>query len=211
MAAYVAVALACYLVGSIPTGLLVGKAMRGIDIRRYGSGNIGATNALRVLGPKASAIVLAGDFAKGTLAVLATSFFLDAEEAKIIASLAALAGHNWSIYMGFQGGRGVATALGGFIVISPGAALFIILFGLAIMAVSRYVSLGSVIGAIAVILLTALLFFLGKISAAHLAYVVIGAGMVLLRHKDNLLRLMKGREHKLDDLGRYPLQGDKGQ
>lgn len=199
MLTYIVVLVASYLLGSIPTGLLMGKAVRGIDIRRYGSGNTGATNALRVLGPKASAAVLVGDFFKGMLPVVAVAAFTDVEVLKILAALGALAGHNWSIYMGFRGGRGVATGLGGFILLSPWLATIIIALGVAVMVASRYVSLGSIIGTSLVMIVTALLFLLGNISSPHFTYVVIGTSMILFKHRGNLERLLKGREHKLGD------------
>ncbi len=196
---YIIVIILSYLLGSIPTGLLVGKALGGIDIRRYGSGNIGATNTLRVLGPKASAIVLIADFAKGALPVMLVALLTDNEVYKILAALGALVGHNWSIYMGFQGGRGVATGVGGLIVVSPILGAINVGSGLAVIIASRYVSLGAIVGGSLIIFVTALLFSIGAVSVQRFLYVVVGATMILFKHRANLERLLKGQEHRLGD------------
>ncbi len=196
---YAIVAVVSYLLGSIPTGLLVGKALGGIDIRRYGSGNIGATNTLRVLGPKASAIVLIADFVKGALPVIVVSLLFGDELHKILAALGALTGHNWSIFMGLKGGRGVATGIGGLVIMSPLLFAVNVGSGLAVIVASRYVSLGSIVGAAVIIFMGILMFAVGNVSSQFFIYVVIGGSMVLFKHRDNLARLLKGKERKLGE------------
>jgi len=196
---YAIVAVVSYLLGSIPTGLLVGKALGGIDIRRYGSGNIGATNTLRVLGPKASAIVLMADFVKGALPVIVVSLLFGDELHKILAALGALTGHNWSIFMGLKGGRGVATGIGGLVIMSPLLFAVNVGSGLAVIVASRYVSLGSIVGAAVIIFMGILMFAVGNVSSQFFIYVVIGGSMVLFKHRDNLARLLKGKERKLGE------------
>lgn len=196
---YAIVALVSYLLGSIPTGLLVGKALGGIDIRRYGSGNIGATNTLRVLGPKASAIVLIADFVKGALPVIVVSLLFGDELHKILAALGALTGHNWSIFMGLKGGRGVATGIGGLVIMSPLLFAVNVGSGLVVIVASRYVSLGSIVGAAVIIFMGILMFAVGNVSSQFFIYVVIGGSMVLFKHRDNLVRLLQGKEHKLGE------------
>ena len=134
-----------YLLGSIPTGLWLGSALAGIDIRRGGSHRTGATNVQRQLGTRAAVAVLAIDFAKGALAVLAVRAFTGNEYIAALAGLAAVIGHVWPVFAGFRGGRGVATGGGAIIALAP-LALALTLATLAVVvALTRYVSLGSVV------------------------------------------------------------------
>ena len=134
-----------YVFGSIPCGLWLVQAFHGIDIRNYGSGNIGTTNVFRTVGPKTAAAVLIGDMLKGILALYITSQFTQNPTVVAVAALGALLGHNYSLFLGFKGGKGVATGLGLFLYMLPlGAAAG---FGVWVMIVliTRYVSLGSVV------------------------------------------------------------------
>ena len=134
-----------YVFGSIPCGLWLVRAFHGIDIRDYGSGNIGTTNVFRTVGPKTAAAVLAGDMLKGILALYIISRFTDDPAVVAVTALGALLGHNYSLFLGFKGGKGVATGLGLFLYMLPwGAAAG---FGIwaVIVLITRYVSLGSVI------------------------------------------------------------------
>ena len=137
-----------YVFGSIPCGLWLVQAFHGIDIRNYGSGNIGTTNVFRTVGPKTAAAVLIGDMLKGILALYITSQFTQNPSVVAVAALGALLGHNYSLFLGFKGGKGVATGLGLFLYMLPlGAAAG---FGIWVMIVliTRYVSLGSVVAAV---------------------------------------------------------------
>src|SRR3990170_1524907 len=118
MAAAVAIIMAAYLIGAIPFGVLIGR-LKGINVQNYGSGRTGTTNVLRTLGAWAALVVLVADVAKGALPVLGAHLILHSPGVEVGAGLAAMIGHNWSIYIGFRGGRGVATGLGGLFGITP--------------------------------------------------------------------------------------------
>lgn len=190
--------LACYLIGSIPSGLIVSRWMRGVDLRRYGSGNIGATNAFRTLGMAGGALVLAADALKGYLAVSLTMFALLPglllPVAKVVFGLTAIAGHNWSVFLGFKGGKGIATSLGVLLAISPQVAAMAALLWVAVVALSRYSSLGSVAAAVAV----PILMILNGDHPVYIAFGVLAASFALYRHRGNIQRLLKGQELALD-------------
>ncbi len=183
------IVLISYLLGSVPVGFIVGKT-KGIDIRKHGSGNIGTTNAFRVMG-KAGIIVLAGDVAKGILAVLLGKYF-GGPVVGLISGLAAMAGHNWSIFLKFNGGRGVATAAGVLIALAPPVmVLALSIWGITVF-ITRYVSLGSILGAGSVPIL---LWAFDK----HWSYIIFGvvvAVLIIYRHCPNLKRLLDGTEYK---------------
>jgi glycerol-3-phosphate acyltransferase PlsY len=195
-----------YLLGAIPIGLLVGRWMRGVDIRQYGSRRIGATNVLRTLGTGAAAIVFIADLAKGGLAVLvARSLLIELPEPRewiaAAAGVAAVIGHTRSAFIGFAGGRGVATSLGALIALLPLAALVVAPLVAVIMWRWRFVSLGSIAGAAAVPLIVAALMALrlGGAMAAHLAYAAAAGGLVIAAHADNIARLRAGTERKIGE------------
>ena len=202
---YIIVAVAAYLLGSIPTGFLVAKA-KGIDIRKTGSGNIGATNAMRVLGKPAGIFVLLMDAIKGYAAVLVLPLLvvnlLDATRttdgelfnACVIAGIFAVLGHNYTCWLRFKGGKGIATTAGVYLALAPWAVLVgLIVFILAVL-VTKYVSVGSIAAAIAlpvtVWIMTPQNLFLGIVSTA------LGA-LAIHKHKSNIQRLMAGTENKL--------------
>lgn len=191
-----AICLASYLYGSVPFGLLLGKA-RGVDLRQYGSGRTGATNALRTLGPGASAVALLGDLSKGILAVALARLLIGTPWAEVLAGLCAVAGHNWSVYIHFQGGRGVAASLGAVATMAPplagvGIAVFAI-----VIAATRYVSLASILASAAVPVALAALVYGGLFPSEYLAFALIAAGLVIFQHRDNLERLRTGTERRL--------------
>lgn len=180
-----------YLVGSIPTGLLLGKAY-GIDVRKEGSGNTGATNLYRTVGRKVGIITLIGDCLKGLLPVLLVSnSSLPAEFAAWV-GLAAFCGHVFSVFLAFKGGKGVATALGVFLGLAPLAIAIAIALFAVVMFFWRYVSLGS-ISAAAVMPLA--VFFLGESRTVTCVTLVI-AIIVIIRHRENIGRLIAGTENK---------------
>lgn len=189
-----AVLCTAYLLGSIPSGLLVGRYLcHGIDIRAYGSGNIGATNAFRVLGPWAGLLVLVADVAKGMLAVYLAFIFLNTPLAAVLSGAAAIAGHTWPVFLSFKGGRGVATGLGVIIMLVPKVTLVVFCVWLAIVLVTRYVSLASIVGAA----LTPLLMWFWHAPLSYLYFVTIAAAFVIYRHLPNIQRLWRGEELKL--------------
>ncbi len=187
-----------YVLGAIPVGLLVGKATKGIDIRQYGSGKVGATNTLRTLGWGPSAAVLLLDMAKAVASVELARILGAPPLFQALAGLAAVVGHCWSAYIGFNGGRGVAASLGSSLVISPIAGLVgAAVFGLVTWR-TRYVSLGSLSGAIVGSIVILAQVALGYLPLGYAA-LAIAAVIVVVRHRDNIERLRAGTERKLGE------------
>lgn len=190
MMPYIFYVVLAYLLGSIPSGLLIGKWFYGTDLRTVGSKNIGATNAYRILGKKAAIAVFLGDLLKGYIAVWLAQpnpYLMTA------CAAAAVAGHMWSIYLKFKGGRGVATGFGVFLCLAPVAALLTFGTWLLIMAWKRIVSLASIIAAISLPIFT---YLLDKPNV-YVVFGLIGSGLVVLRHKDNIIRLWHGEEKQI--------------
>ena len=202
IAGYILTALVAYLLGSIPTGFLVGKA-RGIDIRAVGSGNIGATNVFRALGRVAGVMVMLADALKGWLAVavlarLSANWFLSSpstaqqEGMAILAGFCAILGHNYTCWLRFKGGKGIATSAGVLVALVPCALLIILAIWLLVLAVSRYVSLASVCASFA-------LPFATWLTGRSVTLIVVTATMTALaiwKHRANLRRLTAGTEHR---------------
>lgn len=183
--------IAAYLLGSIPTGLLLAKCA-GVDIRKSGSGNIGATNAYRTLGRTVGILTLVGDCLKGVIPVLAARY-LGMGDAMIAAvGLAAFLGHVYTIFLGFKGGKGVATALGVFLAISPGAVGLAALWFVLVVWKWRYISLGSIIAALSIPGFVAVI---DKRPPMILMSVVI-ALLVVWKHRENINRLREGTESR---------------
>lgn len=183
--------LGAYLVGSIPFGIIVGKGIFGVDPRTVGSGNIGAANSLRALGRGGALLVLAGDILKGVLPTLLASHLLPNGHWGIAAAgLATILGHNWSVFLGFRGGKGVATGLGVLVVLSwPATAVFAVVW-LATVAATRYASLGSILANAAIPVSLVVM----RAPPWYTAYGVVALVLVLWRHAGNLRRLLAGTE-----------------
>ena len=196
---YVLVALASYLMGSFPTAAVLARLAKGIDIRKHGSGNPGAANALRVLGPVAFVVVFLGDFLKGFLPVLLAASLLGDPLALVLAGLCALAGHTWSIFLNFSGGRGVVTGVAALFAMAPLVAAVVTLTTVSVILLSRYVSLGSMIGAAVALPLTAVWVAFGLGRPELLLYAAPGGLIVIARHRDNIQRLQQGTERRLGD------------
>ncbi|MDD5559677.1 glycerol-3-phosphate 1-O-acyltransferase PlsY [Candidatus Methylomirabilis sp.] len=182
-----------YLAGSIPFGLLIAKASKGVDVRKAGSGNIGATNVLRVVGSGAGALTLALDALKGW-APVALSKLLGAPELLIATvGLAAFLGHLYPLFLGFRGGKGVATALGVLLALFAKIALLIVGVWFLIAALFRYSSLAALTASIACPL------FVWALDGrpAYVGLAIIICGLILIRHRENLGRLMAGEEGKI--------------
>ncbi|HBA73254.1 MAG: acyl-phosphate glycerol 3-phosphate acyltransferase [Geobacteraceae bacterium GWC2_55_20] len=188
LAALVALA---YLLGSIPTGLLLGKAY-GIDVRKEGSGNIGATNLYRTVGRKVGAMTLTGDCLKGLIPVLAVKYSSLPPDFAAWVGLAAFCGHVFSLFLKFKGGKGVATALGVFLALAPMAVAIAIAVFAAIMSSWRYVSLGSI--AAAAIMPVAVALRGGNRALVTVTLII--AVIVILRHHENIRRLIAGTENR---------------
>ncbi len=193
MTSFVFVLLAAYLIGAIPTGLLLTKLTGGGDIRQSGSGNIGATNVYRTAGRKLGVLTLIGDALKGALPVLAAIPLFDNNPAYTGAvAVAAFLGHCFPVYLGFKGGKGVATALGIYLVLSPLAVLGAFLIFAGLVWKWRYISLGSISAAAAIPLLV----WLTRGSLPLLLTTLVISGIVILRHRSNIQRLLQGNENK---------------
>jgi len=186
--------LAAYLVGAVPIGWLVARAFGVSDIRRHGSGNIGATNVLRTLGRLPAILTLLADVGKGYLAVMVGAALGGGDPVVIAAStVAPVVGNCWSVFLGFRGGKGVATGLGALLRTVPLATLAALPVFVAVVATTRYVSLGSLLAAACVPLGAVMLRYPGSYAVAALAVAVV----VIARHHDNIARLRAGTESRL--------------
>jgi len=185
--------LLSYLLGSIPTGLWLGKALRGVDIREHGSKNIGATNTMRVLGKTLGAVALAGDMGKGLLAVLLVSRLSPETYAPLTCGLAAIVGHTASLFCKFRGGKGVATAAGVFLGLCPIPAFVAVLVFVIVVAFTRMVSAGSIAASAA--LITAI-YVLPADLPLRIVVTLVGI-LVIFRHRTNIQRIVKGVENKI--------------
>jgi glycerol-3-phosphate acyltransferase PlsY len=190
------VILGGYLLGSLNFAFFAGYLLKGIDLRKHGNGNLGATNTNRVLGYGPGIMVLLLDAAKGAAAVWLALQVAGGEQwwLPLAAGLAAIAGHNWPFYLQFKGGKGVASALGVMLMLYTVPLLLALAIGITIIAITRYVSLGSMVGALLVPLF--LYIFEGQISAEWWFAAVIAA-LVILRHHSNIKRLLAGNENKI--------------
>ena len=182
-----------HVCGSVPSGLWLVQAFHGIDIRNYDSKNIGTTNVFRIVGPKTAVLVLIADAFKGILAVGIMSYFFHNPLLDVVTALGALLGHNYSLFLGFKGGKGVATALGLLIFMMPKVAVASFGIWLVCVLLTRYVSLGSIMAAI---FTPPLAWYLGYPSA-YVIFSVVAAFFVVLRHKENIHRLLTGTESKI--------------
>lgn len=190
-AALIIVCAAAYLIGSIPTGLLLGKAY-GVDVRKEGSGNIGATNLYRTVGRKIGIITLIGDCLKGLLPVLFIKSSALPPEFAAWVGLAAFCGHVFSVFLKFKGGKGVATALGVFLALAPMAVAIAIVLFMLLMVIWRYVSLGSICAAAA---MPVAVYLLGGTTTVITMTSLI-ALIVIARHHENIRRLLSGTENR---------------
>ncbi|HEY8394158.1 MAG TPA: glycerol-3-phosphate 1-O-acyltransferase PlsY [Thermaerobacter sp.] len=179
-----------YLLGSLPFGLWLVRAFRGVDIRQYGSGNIGTTNVLRVGGPGLALLVLLADAGKGWLPVWLARALDLGEGTAVLAGVAAMAGHSWSVWLRFRGGKGVATGLGVLIGLDGRVALIAAGTWLAVVLLTRYSSLGSMTAALSVPIVMAWL----HAPAPQLAFGITAFVVVLVRHRANIQRLLRREE-----------------
>jgi len=194
---YLAVIITAYLVGAIPFGILISRLAKGIDIRRYGSGKIGATNVIRIVGSKAGLISMLLDVAKGSVSVLFAWLLLQTHAAQVAAGAAAVVGHNWPVYIRFKGGRGVAVFVGGlFAMYWPvGLATGAVVLGLGVL--TRYMSVGSIAGIAVAIASMAVLVIVEEQPVEYLVYAAAVGCLVLYEHRDNIQRLRAGVELRL--------------
>lgn len=189
---------AAYLIGAIPWGYLVGRFYGGIDLRAVGSGGTGATNALRTMGKGASIAVLVLDFLKGAFVVLAAGWLGFGLWWQAAAGIAAVAGHCWSPYIGFKGGKGVATGAGAAIALCPMVALVLPVLAVVVWA-TRYVSLGSLVGAGLATIGTVFLAVAGRTPWSTAIAVAMISAIIVWQHRGNISRLMAGTERKFGE------------
>ena len=182
-----------YLLGSMPNGYLAGRWLKGIDLRQYGSGSTGATNVLRNVGKGPALVVFLLDVGKGALAVLLAKSFGLNDWVQVLAGLAALAGHIWPVWLGWKGGKAVATGLGMFLGLAWPVGLACFGLFMAVISISRIVSLSSVVAAIG---LPVLMLISGG-SSAYLVVSLVASLMVLWRHRSNIERLIAGTEPRI--------------
>jgi acyl phosphate:glycerol-3-phosphate acyltransferase len=185
--------VASYLIGAIPVGFLVARAAGGFDIRGKGSGNIGATNVLRTLGPVPAVLTLLGDVVKGYLAVRVAEVLGPEPAWGAAGALLAVVGNCWPVFLRFRGGKGMATALGAFLALVPKAVLPSAALWIVVAAIFRYVSLASIAAVLALPVGT---FMLGYPREA-LGAAVVASLVILWRHRENIRRLAGGKENRL--------------
>jgi glycerol-3-phosphate acyltransferase PlsY len=185
-----------YLIGSLPLGFLIVRR-RGVDLRRVGSGNVGATNVHRAAGPRLGVVVLAIDLLKGVLAVLAAGMIVPADEAAVaVSGVSAVLGHCYPIWLRFGGGKGVAVAAGVFVILAPlatGAALAVFAI---VVGTTKFVSLGSILATVTLAIVQGFVAG-GDISLAA----TVASALILFRHRGNMSRLLQGREPRLGGRG----------
>lgn len=188
-----------YLIGSIPTGYIVAKKLKGIDIREHGSGNVGATNVRRVVGNKAGTFVLVFDFLKGFIPVFLIPFINDylevplPEYARILIALATSLGHSRSIFLKFSGGKSAITTLGGLFALEPLTGLITAALAFAIIKIFRYVSLGSISAS----LMAPVIAYLLHSDISHVIFALFGGLYVVVLHRANIIRLVQGTESRI--------------
>lgn len=181
-----------YILGSIPNALWIGKVFKGIDVREHGSKNTGSTNAARVLGAKLGILTLILDISKGAIPTLIATMLLDSSISVILVGICAILGHSFSIFMKFKGGKAVATTVGVFIVLVPGAILLAAVIFFLVFGITRYVSLSSMIGAISLPIW--IILFYKNIPLTIFGIII--AILIIVRHKSNIQRLLNGTESK---------------
>lgn len=194
--------IVAYLIGSVSSAIIVGRVMTGEDIRKKGSGNAGATNTLRTLGKKAAAIVTVCDCLKAVVAILIAKLIaylagMDgylSDVAVYTAGIGAALGHNFPVYFGFKGGKGILVSMVAMLFADWRIGLAVMVVAILIMAVTRYVSLGSVLGAVLLVVL-ALIFRIG--DTPYIVFCVICAALAVFMHRSNIKRLLSGTENKL--------------
>ena len=185
-----------YAIGSVPVGLLLGKAARGLDVRDFGSGNIGATNVYRILGPAAGALTFAADVGKGAAAVAVARALGADRSGQAMAGMAAVVGHSWPALARFRGGKGVATGFGGLLMVSPEASVYAVVGGVSALLTTRIVSLGS-LSAAASATIGGLARYRRTGDRVPLVFAGLTSVLLAVRHGDNLRRLARGSEPRV--------------
>ncbi len=199
MLSYILIIMIAYLLGNISTSYIIAKKMIGVDIRTQGSGNAGTTNVLRTLGKKAGAMTFIGDLLKGIIAVIIAKLIaqksgLDVAIAGYLGVFGVVCGHNWPAFLGFKGGKGVATSLGAMIAMNCVLALSCFAIFLVIVAITKYVSLGAIVG----ISMSPIMMLLTKNNKGLIITLFLTVS-VIYTHRENIKRLLNGTERKLGE------------
>jgi len=206
---FLAIAVLAYLLGAIPFGLIISQGMAHTDIRKYGSGNIGATNVFRTLGTKLGLLTAVLDLGKAALAVwlgmliigsdpfVVAGYDIHIQCAQCLAAIMVMVGHNWSVYIGFKGGKGVACFIGGLLVINWVVALIGLTAGISVALATRYVSLGSMLASLCVFLALLVLALMALVNPLFALYGLVAAGLIIFQHRTNIARLQEGKENRL--------------
>ena len=194
---YIIIAIISYLLGNISSGVLIARAFGIKDIRKEGSGNAGTTNVLRTIGWLPSVLTLAGDCLKGMIACLIGKY-VSGDVGILLAGLCVTLGHDFPVFLGFKGGKGIATSLGMILVISPALALSLLAVELVIIAVTRYVSLASLSVTVAYPLLNIIMFRDNAHYGWYVFFAVVCGLLSLYCHRGNLVRLIRHEENRLD-------------
>lgn len=206
---FIIIILLAYFLGAIPFGLIIARWLGKVNITEHGSGNIGSTNVLRTVGTKAGLLVLFLDVLKGFIAVMLAkvimgesfimvgSYPVNWQVAHVVAAMTVMAGHNWSVYIKFRGGKGVAAYFGGWLAMSPIAVAFgaVILF--ATVFITRYMSRGSILAALGILILQMLLIIFFNTPPIYLVYSLLAAIVIIVQHRRNIQRLQSGTELKI--------------
>jgi len=190
-----------YLLGSLPFGLIAGRVFKRIDVREFGSGKTGMTNVMRTVGAPVAMLVMLLDMGKSVLVVVLARVFADSPGVEALAALASVFGHSWPVFIGFRGGRGTAPGWGALLILSPWAGLASTVIAAPGLALTRYVSVGSLLGASSGAVVLVVLSAMGNAPLEYIWFGSIGGVLVVARHKDNIARLLKGEERKI---GRTP-------
>ena len=185
-----------YLLGSLPFGVIFGRLFKGVDVRDHGSGSTGMTNVLRTAGIPAAALVLLLDMLKAVLAIVAAKLITGSPGVEVAAGLAAIVGHMWPVFAGFRGGKGVSPGWGGLFPLEPISGIAAGLVGVPIVALTRYASLGSLIGALSGSAILAAMALLGGTHDVYALYGIVGSVLVVAKQRDNIVRLYRGEERR---------------
>ena len=194
---YMIIAPLVYIMGSIPWGYMVFRLHQGADIRTYGSGKLVTSNILRTAGLRVAIVVLALDVSKGVLAVFLARAISDSPVAELLAALLTMIGHNWPLFLGFKGGRGLAPAAGSMAIFSPLSIAIGLAFFFAVTLSTKFLSLGSLVAVIVVFVVLMIQVTTNNTEVAYLVFICTGGLMIFWQHRDNIQRLLKGTERRI--------------
>lgn len=196
---YAGTLVAAYLIGSFPTGYLVARWFKGVDPRQHGSGRTGGTNILRTAGKGAALVTVAGDLLKGAVAVLLARAWMGTQLSMVLAGLAAVLGHNHSIFLRFRGGAGAMTNAGVVLALAPHVVVFMAAAAFIAAKLSRMASVGSIASVVAMVIVMLASFLLSQTPLAYVVYGVLACALILLELRPNIERLLSGTERRVEN------------